>query len=143
MILNTTYDDRDFKEIIDDCLGYQLSFLKSLKIGGVGSKRMIVEDVSQNFSKLLNKVSDLNYGNIELRPNGILVRITKGLENYTWVIPYRKLVIYKAYGLSIHAEGEFIRFKDNRALKENKNFFKKMIRFRAESQEKFSLPAHG
>lgn len=103
---------------------------------------MIVEEVSQNFNSLLNKVSDLNYGNIELRPNGILVRITKGLENYTWAIPYRKLVIYKSYGLSIHADGKFIRFKNNRTLKENKSFIKKMTRLKVESQEKFSFPAY-
>ena len=91
---------------------------------------------------MLNKVSDLNYGNIELRPNGILVRITRGLENYTWAIPYRKLVIYKSNGLSIHADGKFIRFKNNRTLKENKSFIKKMIRLKVESQEKFSFPAY-
>ena len=43
---------------------------------------MIIDEVSNNFSSLLNKVSDLNYGNIELRPNGILVMINKGLENF-------------------------------------------------------------
>ncbi len=142
MIFNTTYEDSETSKIINDCLGHCFSFFESLKIGGIGSKRMIVEEVSQNFNSLLNKVSDLNYGNIELRPNGILVRITKGLENYIWAIPYRKLVIYKSYGLSIHADGKFIRFKNNRTLKENKSFIKKMIRLKVESQEKFSFPAY-
>ena len=68
--------------------------------------------------------------------------INKGLENYTWMIPYRQLVIYKAYGLSIHAQGRFIRFRDNKTFRENKNFFKKMIRMKVQNQEKFAIPAY-
>lgn len=142
MLFNTTHTNNEAKELINDCLGLPFTFLQSIKIGGIGSKRMMIEEVSNNLDNLLNKVSDINYGNIELRPNGILVRINKGLENYTWAIPYRQLVIYKAYGLSIHAEGKFIRFRNNRTFKENRNFFKKMIRLKTESQEKFAIPAY-
>lgn len=142
MLFNTTHNNNDAKELINDCLGRSFSFFQSLKMGGIGSKRMIIDEVSDNFNNLLNKVSDMNYGNIELRPNGILVMINKGLENYTWMIPYRKLVIYKTYGLSIHADGKFIRFRDSKTYRENKNFFKKMLRLKAESQEKFAIPAY-
>jgi len=142
MLFNTTHNNSEAKELINDFLGHPYSFFQSLKMGGIGSKRMIIDEVSDNFNNLLNKVSDLNYGNIELRPDGILVLINKGLENFTWVIPYRKLVIYKTYGLSIHADGKFIRFRDNKTYKENKGFFKKMIRLKAESHEKYSIPAY-
>jgi hypothetical protein len=142
MLFNTTHNNSEAKELINDFLGHPFSFLQSIKMGGIGSKRMIIDEVSNNFNNLLNRVSDLNYGNIELRPNGILVMINKGLENFTWVIPYRKLVIYKTYGLSIHADGKFIRFRDSKTYKENKNFFKKMIRLKAESHEKYSIPAY-
>jgi hypothetical protein len=103
---------------------------------------MIIEEVSENFNNLLNTVSDLNYGNIELRPNGILVMINKGLENFTWAIPYRKLVLYKTYGLSIHADGKFIRFRENQTYKENKVFFKKMMRLKAENYENYAIPTY-
>ena len=103
---------------------------------------MIIEEVSENFNNLLNTVSDLNYGNIELRPNGILVMINKGLENFTWAIPYRKLVLYKTYGLSIHANGKFIRFRENKTYKENKVFFKKMMRLKAENYENYAIPTY-
>jgi hypothetical protein len=142
MLFNTTHNNSEAKELINDFLGHPFSFFQSIKMGGIGSKRMIIDEVSDNFSNLMNAVSDLNYGNIELRPNGILVMINKGLENFTWVIPYRKLVIYKTYGLSIHADGKFIRFRDNKTYKENKNFFKKMIRLKAESHEKYAVPAY-
>jgi hypothetical protein len=142
MIFNTTHTNGEAKELINDLLGQSFTFIQSLKMRGIGSKRMIIEEVSINIDSLLNKVSDINYGNIELRPDGILVMINKGLQNYTWAIPYRQLVIYKTYGLSIHAQGKFIRFKNNSMFKENKNFFKKMIRLKTESQEKFSMPAY-
>ena len=36
-------------------------------MGGVGSKRMMIDEVSPGFLKYMNTVSDINYGNIELR----------------------------------------------------------------------------
>ncbi len=143
MLINTTHRNDEAQELINDCLGRPYSLLQSLKMGGTGSKRMIIEEVSENLNSISNKVSDLNYGNIELRPSGILVRINKGLENFAWVIPYRKLVIYKTYGLSIHADGKFIRFRNNKTFKENRNFFKKMIRLKVENLEKFDMPVYG
>ncbi|MFY0631442.1 MAG: hypothetical protein JXR05_13745 [Flavobacteriaceae bacterium] len=142
MIFNTTYTNNEAKELINVSLGLPFTFLQSLRMGGIGSKRMIIEEVSDNLDNLLNKVSDINYGNIELRPDGIVVRINKGLENYSWGIPYRQLVIYKTYGLSIHAQGKFIRFANNKTFKENKSFFKKMIRLKVKNQERFAMPAY-
>jgi len=75
----------------------------------------------------MNSISDPNYANIELREGGIIVYINKGLKNFSWVIPYYQLVIYKSNGVSIHADGRFIRFKNDKMLKENKKFFSKMI----------------
>jgi hypothetical protein len=37
------------------------------------------------------------------------------------------LVLYKVNGTSIHAQGRFIRFKNNKTFKENKGFFSKML----------------
>ena len=142
MLFNTTHTNNEAEELINDLIGRPFSFIQSFKMGGIGSKRMIIEEVSENFNNLLNKVSDINYGNIELRPSGILVLVNKGLENFTWAIPYRQLVIYKAYGLSIHAEGKFIRFENNKMFRENSIFLKKMIRLKAENQEKFAMPVY-
>jgi hypothetical protein len=94
---------------------------------GVGSKRMIIEDVSPNLKSYINLVSDINYANIELRSGGIIIYINKGLKNFTWVIPYYQLVIYKTNGTSIHAQGRSIHFKNNKTFKENKAFFDKLL----------------
>lgn len=127
MLLDTTYDNKENKEMINDLVGNPYSLLQSLKMNGIGSKRMIVDEVSPNMTSLLNTVSDVNYANIELRPKGILIYINKGLRNFTWVIPYYHLVIYKVNGSSIHAQGRFIHFNNNKTFKENKSFFDKLM----------------
>ena len=142
MIYDTTYPNQEIKELINDCLGVPFSFFQSLKMGGIGSKRMIIEDVSHNLRNVINKTSDINYGNIELRPNGILIMINKGLRNFTWAIPFRQLVIYKTDGLSIHAQGKHIRFKNNNLLKENTKFLDKMLRMKVENNQQFEIPAY-
>lgn len=127
MILNTTHFNKEHKQILADLVGRPFTLLESLKMKGVGSKRMIIGEVSPNLSTYMNTVSDINYANIELRKSGILIFINKGLQNFTWAIPYYQLVIYKTNGASIHAQGKFIHFKNTKTFKENKRFFGKML----------------
>lgn len=127
MIFNSTYQNDDTIELINDIVGQPFSWLKRFKLGGVGSKRMIVKTSSPKFSFIHNKTEDINYGNIELRPRGIVVYINKGLETFAWPIPYYKLVVYKSEGLSLHANGSFIKFKSNITFKENKSFISKLL----------------
>jgi hypothetical protein len=77
MILNTTHFNKDHKQIIEDLVGPAFSLVQKLKMKGVGSKRMIVDEVSPNMQSMMNVVSDLNYANIELRPKGILIMINR------------------------------------------------------------------
>lgn len=139
MILNTTHNNKENKIIITDLIGSSYSFVESLRMGGVGSKRMIIENVSPNLQQHLNTVSDINYGNIEIRPNGILLFINKGLKNYTWVIPFYQLVIYKTNGISIHAQGKFVHFKNNKMFKENKKFMTKLFDAKVKFDEQYSF----
>ncbi|MBT8325614.1 MAG: hypothetical protein KJO96_09965 [Winogradskyella sp.] len=140
MVLDTTYYNKDHKQLINDLVGASFSLMQRLKMNGVGSKRMIVDDVSPNMANMMNLVSDINYANIELRPNGILIMINKGLKNFTWVIPYYQLVLYKTNGASIHAQGRFIHFKPNKTFKENKKFFDKLLNEKVKYDMKYSMP---
>lgn len=127
MVLDSTYSNKENKLLIRDLVGKPFSFLESIRMKGFGSKRMIIGDVSPNLKSYLNLVSDINYANIELRTGGIIIYINKGLKNFTWAIPYYHLVIYKVNGASIHAQGRFIRFKNNKTFRENKTFFDKLL----------------
>lgn len=127
MILDSTYTNKENTSLINDLVGRPFSLIESFKMKGIGSKRMIIDDVSTNLKPYINLVSDINYANIELRKGGILVFINKGLKNFTWVIPYYHLVLYKTNGASIHAQGRYIHFKYNNTFKENKGFFGKLL----------------
>ena len=139
MVLETTYSNKENKEIINDLVGKPFSLIQSIRLRGVGSKRMIVDEVSPNLTNIINRVSDINYANIELRPKGILIMINKGLRNFTWVIPYYHLVIYKTNGSSIHAQGRFIHFKNNKTFKENKSFFDKLMDEKIKFDEQYDF----
>ena len=141
MVLNTTHDNKGNKELLNDLVGKPFSLLQSIKLKGIGSKRMVINDVSPNLKVYLNQVSDINYGNIELRTSGILIHITKGLQNFTWAIPYYQLVVYKTNGSSIHAQGKYIHFKNNRMLKENKLFFDKLLNEKIKFDEQYNFQA--
>ncbi|MFQ3239689.1 MAG: hypothetical protein ACI9NI_002002 [Olleya marilimosa] len=139
MLLNTTHTNKENNKLIDDIVGKPFSLIQSIKMRGVGSKRMIVDEVSPNMASILNTVSDTNYGNIELRPIGILIHITKGLQNFTWAIPYYQLVVYKINGSSIHSNGKFIHFRNNKTFKENKKFFDKLMNEKIKYDQQFNF----
>ncbi len=139
MIFNTTHNNKDVTATINDLLGKPYSFFQSIKLKGTGSKRMMIDDVSIGFKNIMNTVADINYGNIELREKGLLVHINKGLKNYSWAIPFYQLHIYKTNGFSIHAQGNFVRFKSNKLLKENKKFIDKLIDLKIENDKQFDF----
>ena len=65
--------------------------------------------------KLLNYLkldNNINYCNIEIRKNGIIIRFRSLLETYGLIIPYYKLVIYKGESniYSFYKDNNFIKF---------------------------------
>ncbi len=139
MILETTYSNKSNDQLINDLVGKPYSFLEKFKRKGIGSKRMMIDDASPNFKQYLNATEDITYANLELRPNGLLVRINKGLKNYTWVVPFYHLVIYKTNGSSIHAQGKFIHFKNSITFKENKSFFDKLLSSKVQFEKQYEF----
>ena len=127
MLFNTTYHDKDDVKMMNDLVGKAFSILEAIKMGGVGSKRFIVESASQNFISVLRTLSEINYSNIELRPTGIIVHFTQQLNRYAWVIPYYKLKIYSTDTLNIHSDGGYLKLKKNKLYQANKSFINKML----------------
>ncbi|WP_299117349.1 hypothetical protein [uncultured Winogradskyella sp.] len=140
MIIDTTYYNKEHKQVIADLVGPEFSLVQKLKMNGVGSKRMIIDEVSPNMKSMINLVSDINYSNIELRPKGILLMINQGLKNFTWIIPYYQLVIYKTNGSSIHAQGRFVHYRNNKTFKENKKFFDKLLNEKVKYDMAHAMP---
>jgi len=133
MICNRTYFDKEDEKKINEILGDSFSFLQTLKLRGVGSSRFIVHSVSESLSHTINKVSDINYCSIELRPSGIIVNITQQLNLFSWLIPYYKLVIFNSDTFSIHADGSNIKIVKDKNYLNNKNFISKMIKLKTKA----------
>jgi len=127
MLFNTTYHVKDDLLLIDELVGKAFSFFESMKMGGVGSKRFIIEGASQNFKNVLKTFSEINYSNIELRPKGIIVHFTQQLNRYAWAIPYYKLTVYSTETFSIYSDSASLKFKKNKLYASNKDFIKKML----------------
>jgi len=141
MVLDTTYTDKEKEALINDLVGKPFRLLQILRMRGIGSKRMTIDEASPNMQAYLNSVADTTYANIELRPLGILVRINKGLKNFIWVIPYYQLHLYHTNGISIHGQGRFVHFRNNQTYRENKVFFEKLLNEKVKYDTEFhSVP---
>ena len=130
MIYNRTHFNEEEEKKINNILGNSFSFLQILKLRGVGSSRLIIHSVSENLSHTINKVSDINYCSIELRPYGILVNITQQLNLFSLIIPYYKLVIFNSETFSIHSDGSNIKIIKDKHYLNNKNFISKMMKLK-------------
>jgi len=140
LVLDTTHYNKEHKNLLENFVGKSYSLFEALRRRGIGSKRMIVKNVSQNLNFVLNTISDINYANIELRKKGILVHITKGLINYTWAVPFYHLVIYKTNGFSIHAQGKFIQFEKSKNFYENRAFISSLLDEKIRYDEQYKPP---
>ncbi|MBU2903923.1 hypothetical protein KO529_03930 [Arenibacter algicola] len=139
MIIDTTHRNNDTSLLINDLVGKPFSFIKTIKMKGTVSKKMVIEESSENMKDYLNSIFDATYANIELRPLGILVGIIKGFTNFTWVIPYYQLVIYKGDYSSLYAQGRFIRFRKDESFDNSKPFLHKLIKLKARYESKYDF----
>jgi len=127
MVFDTTNKNKYYNQQSTLVVGKAFSFVEKIKQGGIGSSRLIIKSKSPKLDLGKLKFEEIEYGNIELRPKGIIVHYTKGLERFSWVIPYYRLIIYNSQFFSIHANGNFIQFSKNKNYSNNKKFIDKMI----------------
>ena len=133
MLLNISYNDIKQKKEIDKLVGKPFSIKERLKMGGIGSEKLIISSASVNIRNLLLLDNYINKCNIELRPKGIIVFFRSLLETYGLIIPYFKLKIYKgkAEEYSIYKDSFYIKvLADKNSIHK---FFKKIIKNRLEN----------
>lgn len=80
-------------------------------MGGIGSSRLVISDISEEYRKYLNAEHYISNANIELRPKGILLHFRHKLQVYSWVMPYKTLNIEGDGELKLSSNGKFIQFK--------------------------------
>lgn len=132
MILETTYTNKETIRQINLLTGKPYSFRERWRMGGIGSKRMVISSISKEYEEYLNPSHYRTYANIELRPNGILLHFRLKLEAYAWVMPYAHLKIEFGNKLTLHSEGKFVSFQDAR--ENNEKFLGKLKKALADSK---------
>lgn len=93
MLFQTSYSSKETRQAINDLIGEPLGFIRSVKMGGIGSQRLLVNDANQEIQKLLKEQNTPPYTNIELRPKGILLMFRVRLDNWSLALPYSTLDI--------------------------------------------------
>ena len=127
MLANVSYNNKAQRESIDTLVGKPFTLMNRLKLGGVGSPKLHVVSSSKEIDSLFVLDHNDNTCNIELRPNGIILRFRSLLETYGLIIPYYKLTIFKGTGeaYSIHMEHHKVGISAKS--KNVRDFFKKIL----------------
>lgn len=132
MILETTLQEDETLKTINEQVGNPYTLWQRFKMGGIGSKRMMVEKASPHFDTYLSMNEDLTYANIELRPKGILLHFNKRLRQFVWIVPYFDLQIIQNLYFQIKAKDFFLQFDKNNYFIENEAFIQRLIALKKE-----------
>lgn len=129
MLLNVSYANKEVTRKIDQLLGKPFTLLERLKMGGIGSPKLIITATSVQIHNLLILDNNRNVCNIEMRPKGIIVGFRSLLESYALVIPYYKLSLYKgkAEEYSIYKDNYFIKVEAKKTDKNIHSFIQKIL----------------
>jgi hypothetical protein len=127
MLLNVSYNRPKIKKKIDDSVGKSFSLVERIKLGGIGSGKLIINSASQQIHNLLILDSYTNVCSVEIRPQGIILNFRSILETYALVIPYYKLKVYKGESeqYSFYMDNYFIKVKADQ--KRIHKFMKKVM----------------
>ena len=139
MLKNVSYNDDKTINEIDDFVGKPFSIFERLKIGGIGSSKLLITKTDSIINNLLELDNNINYCNIEIRPKGIILRFRSLLETYGFIIPYYKLIIYKGESniYSLYKDTSYIKFFADK--KSTSLFMKKIIRLKTDYLNKTGL----
>ena len=80
MITNLSYNRIKVKILLIKLVGRPLSFIERLKLRGIGSNKLVITDASPEIIDLLKLDNNVNYCNIEIRKNGVVIRFRSLLE---------------------------------------------------------------
>jgi len=132
MILNITYPTYQTKAEIEKVVGSSFSFLERLKMGGIGSRKMIIYDSSDSISDLLKVNSDTKYCNIEIRRAGLIIGFQSTMRIYAWLIPYYQLHLFQSgKQLNVYSLQDHVKLKPAFNGQIDKKFVLKLLEFKS------------
>jgi hypothetical protein len=140
MLLNVTYPDYKVKSTIEKIVGQPYSLIERIKMGGIGTSKLLMVEATEEIHKLLTVTSDTTYCHLECRKAGLLIGFQTTMKIYVWLIPYHKLTIYNNSGqLVIYGPKNNIKVKAPFNGTIDKKFIKKILSIKAEYLQKFNF----
>ena len=134
MLFNISHNDKKIKKTIEESVGKPFGLIENFKLKGTGSPKLIITKANAEISTILSKNNSINYSNIELRPNGIIIGFQSQLEVYALVIPFYKLVYFKPGStITFHIDHHFISFDCSKNGKKMQEFIQKIESQKAKS----------
>lgn len=133
MLVNVSYNNKEITRKVDKEVGKPFTLKERFALKGIGSPKLFITESSSGIRDLLLLDNNLDSCNIEMRPNGIIVRFRSLLETFALVIPYYKLTIYKGdfAVYSIFKDHHFIKVRsDTKAIQ---NYFRKILDYKADN----------
>ena len=127
MIYDTSYYDQKITRAINAAVGKPFSLKERIKLKGIGSSRLVIDEVSEDIKAKLPTDESVQKASIELRPNGIIIHFKKFTEHFSWAIPYYKLVIYSSDNISIYENASYMKFSKKPLRKPQLKFIKKVL----------------
>ena len=106
MIHNFSYNDPQVRQEVNEKIGRPFPFFERIKMGGIGSQRLVIINASKNILNHLEKNNHIRYSNIELRKGGIIIGFTSRLDGYGLVIGYKELKVSRT-GHKLRLESDF------------------------------------
>lgn len=127
MLHNISYNDPAITAKINATVGKPFSIKERLQRKGIGSPKLLMTKTSLEIHNLLILDQNTNHCNVELRPQGIIIRFRSLLETYGLIIPYFKLKVYKEKPkeITLFIDHYYIRLRV--ATEPEAGFFKKMM----------------
>ena len=122
MLFDTSYTDKRITKQINEAVGKPFSWRDRWKIGGIGSRRMVITAISEEYKKYLKAEHYETMANIELRPKGIIIHFRHKLQAYSWVMPFESLQMDSESGLELKSVGKFVAFNNET----DQSFIKKL-----------------
>ncbi len=129
MIFDTSYSNKETTRQINLAVGLPFSWKQRWKMGGIGSRRMTIHDISKEYKKYMSADHYVSTASIELRPKGIIIHFRHKLQAYSWVMSYDSLKIGYEHGLKLECDGKYISFDQPG----NERFIQKLSFYATES----------
>ncbi|MCV9388954.1 hypothetical protein [Reichenbachiella ulvae] len=141
MLLQVSNYSKEVDQLINDTVGKPFGFMDRIKMRGIGSQKLVIEEANEEIELLIGDRSFQRHVNIELRPKGIIIWFRVKLDSWVLALPYYRLTIYKSPGhLSLFAEQWRLKMIPAYYAEMNQNFIHKLLELKSESA--LSYAAH-